>query len=84
MGFFKRLAFYWGFVLGLATLAMVGIVALTYLFTGKFPSPNVVEGKTEVQLLTPEEVIALVREQVEKAQAAQEGSVEGGAYDEQE
>jgi hypothetical protein len=84
MGFFRRLAFYWGFVLGLATLAIVGIVALTYLFTGKFPTPNVAEGKTEMQLLMPGEVVALVREQVEKAKAAQEAGVTGGENDGQE
>jgi hypothetical protein len=78
------MAFYWGFVLGLVTLSAVGIVALTYLFTGKFPSPNVVEGKTEVQLLAPDEVVTLVREQVEKAKAEQEASVEGGENDGQE
>lgn len=72
MGFIRRLAFYWGFALGLVTLAAVGIVALTYLFTGKFPSVDMAEGKTEVQLLTPDEVVAMVREQVAKATAAQQ------------
>jgi len=78
MGFFKRLAFYWGFALGLVTLAAVGIVALTYLFTGKFPSVDMVEGKTEVQLLTPDEVVVMVREQVAKAKAAQQADEGGG------
>ena len=84
MGFFKRLAFYWGFALGLVTLAAVGVVALTYLFTGKFPSVDMAEGKTEVQLLAPDEVVALVREQVQKAQAAGAAQATGGEYDEQE
>jgi hypothetical protein len=81
MGFFKRLAFYWGFALGLVTLAAVGIVALTYLFTGKIPSVDVAEGETKVTLLTPDEVIVVVREQVEKAKAAQQAEEAGGESD---
>lgn len=78
MGFFKRLAFYWGFALGLVTLAAVGIVALTYLFTGKFPSVDVAEGETKVTLLTPDEVVVMVREQVAKAKAAEQAEDAGG------
>jgi hypothetical protein len=78
MGIFKRLAFYWGFALGLVTLAAVGIVALTYLFTGKLPSVDVAEGETKVTLLTPDEVVVLVREQVAKAQAAEQAEDAGG------
>jgi hypothetical protein len=81
MGFLKRVAFYWGVVLGLATVAAAGIVALTYLFTGRFPSVDMAEGKPEVQLMTAEEVVAMVREQVAKAKAAQETEA-GGEYDE--
>ena len=82
MGFFRRLAFYWGFALGLVTLAAVGIVALTYLFTGKFPSVDVAEGETKVALLTPDEVVVMVREQVAKAAAAQQAEAGGGESDE--
>jgi hypothetical protein len=71
MGFLKRLAFYLGFVLGLATLATVGTVALTYLFTGKFASVEMAEGKPEITLMTPDQVVSMVREQVNKAKAAQ-------------
>jgi len=78
VGFLKRLAFYLGFVLGLTTVAAVGMVALIYLFTGKFPSVEMAEGKPEVQLMTPEEVVAMVREQVDKAKAAQSIEVAGG------
>lgn len=81
MGFLKRVAFYWGVVLGLATVAAAGIVALTYLFTGRFPSVDMAEGKPEVQLMTAEEVVAMVREQVAKAKAAQEKEA-GGEHDE--
>ena len=81
MGFLKRVAFYWGVVLGLATVAAAGIVALTYLFTGRFPSVDMAEGKPEVQLMTAEEVVAMVREQVAKAKAAQEMEA-GGEHDE--
>lgn len=78
MSFFRRLAFYWGFLLGVVTLAVVGIVALTYLFTGKFPSVDMAEDGPELQLMAPDEVVALVREQVEKAKAAQQADLAGG------
>jgi Na+-translocating ferredoxin:NAD+ oxidoreductase RnfG subunit len=86
MGFLKRVAFYWGVVLGLATVAVAGIVALTYLFTGKFPIPSMEEAqeKPELQLMTPEEVVAVVREQVAKARAAEATKEVGGEYDEPE
>jgi hypothetical protein len=71
MGFLKRLAFYLGLILGLATVATVGTVALTYLFTGKFASVELAEGKPEITLMTPDQVVVMVREQVNKAKAAQ-------------
>ncbi len=82
MGIVKRLAFYWGFVLGLVTLASVGIVALTYLFTGKFPSVDMGEDETKVLLLTPDEVVVMVREQVARAKADQPIEDGGGESDE--
>jgi hypothetical protein len=81
MGFLKRLAFYLGLILGLATVATVGTVALTYLFTGKFASVEMAEGKPEITLMTPDEVIAMVREQVKKAKAAQKAA--GGGSDDE-
>jgi hypothetical protein len=75
MGFLRQLAFYLGLALGLITVTVAGTVALTYLFTGRFPSVEMTEGKAEVTLLTADEVVALVREQVEKAKA---GSTAGG------
>ena len=38
MGFLRQLAFYLGLALGLITVTVAGTVALTYLFTGRFPS----------------------------------------------
>ena len=70
MGFLKRVAFCVGLLLGLTTIAAAGTVAMVYLFTGKFPSVEVAEGKPEVTLLTPDEVAAMVRSQVDKAKAA--------------
>ena len=77
MGFLRQMAFYLGLALGLVTVTVAGTVALTYLFTGRFPSVEMAEGKAEVTLLTPDEVVALVREQVEKAKAAE---AEGGEH----
>lgn len=83
MGLIKRVAFYKGVILGLATVAVAGIVALTYLFTGKFPIPSMetAEEKPEVQLMTPEEVVAVVRDQVAKAREAGMTEDVGGEYD---
>ena len=81
MAYLKRLAFYIGFLLGLATMAIAGMVALTYLFTGKFPSVEMAEGRPEVQLMTPDEIVVMVREQVDKAKAAQAAGAAGGEGD---
>lgn len=82
MGVLKRVAFFWGLILGLATVAMAGMIALTYLFTGKLPSVEMTEeGKAEVLLMTPDQVVAMVREQVDKAKKAQVEDAPGGEYD---
>ncbi len=81
MGFLKRVAFYLGLVFGLATVAVAGTVVVTYLFTGKFPSVKLAEGKTEVALMTADEVVALIREQMDKAKAAQAAEQAGGEDD---
>ena len=83
MGILRRMAFLLGFVLGLVTLVVVGTEFLTYLFTGKFPSvKKVSEGKAELLLMTPDEVVAFVREQALKESAAVEVSeVVGGEND---
>jgi hypothetical protein len=82
MGFLRRLAFYAGLVLGLATAAVTGAVILTYLFTGKLPAVELGGEERTLNLLTPDEVVTLVREQVEKAKAAQGAEVVGGENDE--
>lgn len=75
MGILKRLAFYMGLVLGLLTVAAAGTVAFTYLFTGKFASVEMSEGKPEVTLMTPDEVTRMIRTQMEAAKAeAKEGA----------
>jgi hypothetical protein len=66
MEFLKRLAFYIGLVLGLVVVAAAGAVALTYLFTGKFPVASVKDEGTEVSLLLPDEITSMVREQMTK------------------
>jgi hypothetical protein len=81
MGFLRRLVFFLGVALGLVTLAAAGTVVLTYLFTGRLPSIEMAEGKAEVTLLTPDEVVILVREQVERAKKAHATEGAGGEGD---
>ena len=83
MGILSRLAYVLGLVLGLVTLVVVATEFLTYLFTGKFPSVKKVgEERTELVLMTPDEVVAFVREQALKENAAEEVSeVAGGEND---
>ena len=81
MGFLTRLAFYLGLVLGLVTVAVTGTVVVTYLFTGKLPSVKMSGEKAEVELMTPDEVVSFVREQVTKAKAASQAKVTGGEDD---
>ena len=81
MGSLKRLAFYLGLVLGLVTVAVTGTVVITYLFTGKLPSVKMSGEKAKVELMTPDEVVSLVREQVTKAKAASQAKVTGGEDD---
>jgi hypothetical protein len=79
----KRIAFLFGFVLGLISLVVVGTEFITYLFTGKFPMVKKVdEGKAELVLMTPDEVVAIVREQALKDNAEVEiTEVAGGEND---
>ena len=80
MGILRRMAFLLGLVLGLVTLVVVGTEFLTYLFTGKFPSVKKAdEGGAELVLMTPDEVVAFVREQALKEDTVVEVSeVAGG------
>ena len=83
MGILSRLAYLLGLVLGLVTLVVVGTEFLTYQFTGKFPSVKKVdEERTELVLMTPDEVVAFVREMALKEDAAEEvAEVAGGEND---
>lgn len=83
MDILKRMAFLFGFILGLVTLVVVGTEFLTYLFTGKFPMvKNLDEGNPEVTLMTPDEVVAIVREQALKDKEGEDNSeVAGGESD---
>ena len=83
MGILSRLAYLLGLVLGLVTLVVVGTEFLTYLFTGKFPSiKKVDEERTELVLMTPDEVVAFVREMALKEDATEEvAEVAGGEND---
>lgn len=83
MGAMRRLAFCLGLVLGLVVTAVTGAVALTYLFTGKFPFPEMDDGNAGVQLKTPDEVVAVVREQVQKAKTAAGPEMNGGDSDDE-
>ncbi len=69
MELLKRLAFYVGLLLGLATIAAAGTVALTYLLTGRLVSIEMEEKKPVVTLMTPDEVVALIRERTGKGEA---------------
>jgi hypothetical protein len=75
MSAFKRLAFGMGFVLGLAGFVVVAGNVLLYLLTGKLPSVEVGEdGKPALSLVTPREIVTLVREQVERERSRRLGT----------
>jgi hypothetical protein len=80
---FRRLAFGVGFVLGLAGFVVVAGSVLLYLLTGKLPSAEVGEdGKPALRLVTPQEIVTLVREQVERERGRHLGTgvKTGGPY----
>jgi len=78
MGLFKQLAFYFGLAVGMLTVAAAGSILLTYLFTGKFPMAEMIGDKPQVALMTPDEVVEFVREQVNKARDTQAARVAAG------
>ncbi len=84
MRFLRQLAFNLGLLLGLVTVAAAGTVALTYLLTGRLVSLEMAGEKPEVTLMTPDEVVTLIREQRNKAKVELEGAAEvtGGEADE--
>lgn len=81
MGFLKRLAFILGLLLGLITVAVAGAVALTYLFTGKLVSVEMVEEKPAITLMTPDQVAALIRAQRTGQSGAESDEGPGGESD---
>ena len=83
MSFFRRLTFFLGLVLGLVTAAAAGTVVLTYLFTGMLPSLEFAGEKPELALMTPDEVVTVVREQVSKAKAESGITIAGGESNDQ-
>jgi hypothetical protein len=67
MSALKRLAFGVGFVLGLAAFVLVAGNVLLYLLTGRLPSVEIRgDGKPVFGLVSPQEVVNIVKEQVEK------------------
>ena len=73
MGLLKKVAFYLGAIAGLLTIGGVGAVLLTYLFTGKLPVVKMAgEEKPKLELVTPDELTVLMRQQVRQAEAAVE------------
>jgi hypothetical protein len=67
MSVFKSLAFAVGFILGIAGFVVAAGSLLLYLLTGKLPSAEVREdGKPALRLVTPQEIVTLVKDQVEK------------------
>jgi len=68
----RRFAFLAGFVLGLVGLVLVIGNVLLYLLTGRLPSVEMgEEGRPIFGLITPQEVVAIVKDQVEKGREEQ-------------
>ena len=79
MSFLKQSAFYLGLIAGLATIGAAGAVLLTYLFTGRLPAIRASEGeKPKMQLFTPDEMVVLMRQQMDGAEAAAQPSTDIG------
>jgi hypothetical protein len=67
MSAIRRFAFITGFILGMAGFVVVAGSVLLYLFTGKLPSMEIKEGgRPSFGLITPQDVVSIVKEQVEK------------------
>jgi hypothetical protein len=75
----KQVTYYLGLIGGLATVGAAGAILFTYLFTGRLPAIKMAEGeKAKMQLFTPDEIVALIREQVDSAKAVAKSSAEVG------
>lgn len=67
MSALKRFAFVVGFVLGLAGFVLIAGNMLLYLLTGRLPSVEIKEdGQVVFGLVSPQQVVNIVKEQVEK------------------
>jgi hypothetical protein len=70
MSAIKRLAFVLGGILGLSGFVLVMGNVLLYLLTGKLPSVEAGEGGQPVfGLVAPQDVVTMIREQMEKERA---------------
>jgi hypothetical protein len=70
MSALKKMAFAAGFVIGLAGFVLVASNVLLYLLTGKLLSVEVkADGRPVATLMSPEQVVDVIREQVEKGKA---------------
>ena len=70
MSAIKRLAFVTGFILGLAGFVLIAGNIVLYLLTGKLPSVEVKDdGRPVVGLVSPQELVTIIKEQVEKERA---------------
>jgi hypothetical protein len=74
MAALKRLAFGVGFILGIAGFVLVVGNILLYLLTGRLPSVEITDdGGPVFGLVSPQEVVNLVKEQVEKERGRRPG-----------
>jgi hypothetical protein len=74
MSALRRLAFAVGFVLGLAAFVLVVGNVLLYLLTGRLPSVEIKDdGRAAFGLVSPQEVVNLVKVQVEKERGRLQG-----------
>ena len=74
MAALKRLAFGVGFLLGLVTFVLVVGNVLLYLLTGRLPAVEIKDdGRPVFGLVSPQEVVNLVKEQVEKERGRRPG-----------
>ena len=70
MSALKKIAFAAGFVIGLAAFVLIASNVLLYLLTGKLLSVEVkADGRPVATLMSPEQVVDIIREQVEKGKA---------------
>ncbi|MGB3905689.1 MAG: hypothetical protein WBB22_12265 [Anaerolineae bacterium] len=70
MSAIKRLAFVTGLILGLAGFVLIAGNIVLYLLTGKLPSVEVKDdGRPVVGLVSPQELVTIIKEQVEKERA---------------